>query len=300
MRTKLRLLYNKPIYPEGSRMFINRWKNILGVLAVLAMAGCSKNSITYPTPDSDQLAVLYSIQTNVISQFNSFDLSLRFAARQLVLADMQGEQAVSAIQNLAGTNPWIRLAGAVGLDGKPQILYPQVFLNESEPEGRLLTELKNAMPQIRDGYSVMGSAQGNKFKSMLVNYIFPVKGKDQIVIGAVFIQFAADEMLNKIVMPQIVGYTLNIWVVQTDGLIIYDTNPNEINLNVLTDEPFIKYPTLVSCARSIVSRQNGIGYYTFVTKGEKAVKPKSAQWTSVERGGRSWRIVLNLEDRIAQ
>lgn len=277
----------------------------IGVMAAaVLLSGCSGNNnsttINSPALDSDQLAALYNIQNNINSQFNAFDQALQFAARQMVIANMQGDMAVGAIQNLAGANPWVRLAGSVGLDGKPQILYPQVFLSDSEPYRQMLKDLQDAMPTIRDGSEVMGPARRNQFRSMLVNYIYPVKGKDQVVIGAVFIQFAAEGMLQDIVIRQIVGFTVNVWVVQTDGLIIYDNNPNEINLNVLTDEPFIKFPDLLACARNIVAQQSGVGHYTFITKGAKVVHGKSAQWTSAQCGGREWRIVMNFEDRVAQ
>jgi len=279
------------------------WMLLIGAVLGMTAVGCSSKHEQPPPPTSqmpsmDELAALNDINVSLISRFIVFDQTLDLAAKQQANYNFQGPMAAESIRFLAGSGTSIRAAGAADLNGKIIILsQPSIPAAEM---GFLAQDLKGATSQLRSGMRVLSPAHRNDAGAMLTTYMVPVKGPDQIVIGSVFIQFAADEVLRRIVLPEINGLTVNVWVMQTDGMIIYDSTAEEIGLNVLTQEPFIRYPTLVECAKVIIIQPAGTGRYTFLTKGSRQPQAKTAQWTTFSKGGRQWRLILNLEDRTAK
>jgi|GEM_PF-2667871 len=287
---------------------------LAGVVAVMMLTGCAAKPETPPDGpppppppppstvqilDTDQVAALNGIREGLISRFYVYEQVLNLASRQLTSAHFQGKGADDAVQMLAGAVPSIRMAGMADANGNILFTYPKIFQSQEGSPLALAMDVKLAAAQIRAGANVLSGAHRGENGAMLVTYLVPVKGPDQIVIGAVFLQFQADEILRRIVTPEINGLTVNIWIMQLDGLIIYDTNSDEIGLNVLLQEPFIRFPSLVGCARQIITLPTGAGRYVYLSKGSKLPIGKSAQWTTFSRGGREWRIIMNLEDRPA-
>ncbi len=252
--------------------------------------------LTGRQPTATDLAALNDIKTRIVGQFNQYNNAMRMAAVRLSQEKMKGTGTLGALQRLQETTAYVRMSGSLDLDSQRIEVYPQVYfqkagLEHDIPDAARISQLTKSCS------SYLGKMFTNQMNVNVVNYSIPVYETDHIVQGAVYVQIAVTKMLDNIVKSQIQGLNINIWVMQKDGLIIYDTNHQEIGLNIFKDEPFINFPNLQECAMRIIRTKSGTGTYSYATKGQKIVRQKNAQWDTIVCGDREWRIILNLEDQ---
>ena len=62
---------------------------------------------------------------------------------------------------------------------------------------------------------------------------------------------------------------LEVWIVDDNGMVIYDQDGDEIGKNVLTDEAYKAYPECIVFAKNVISQDSGNGSYEFLAKGLK-------------------------------
>lgn len=86
------------------------------------------------------------------------------------------------------------------------------------------------------------------------------------------------------------GYT--IWVVQDDGIIIFDEDSVEIGRDLTT--PSSEYmPSFAAAAADILDNESGHASYIYYTPGWHNISQTTAVWGTLEPGyGQTWRVVL--------
>ncbi len=272
---------------------------IIPVLAVILFAGCTtdqnKDTVVLQ-PYTDAIAALNDINLAVVQKFNEYDNEMAYAALRLDREGLTAKQSEFIVNSLQKIDGYVRLAGILDTSGRLLYVYPGNYYKDCG-DGPVIKDAEDIMKKISCGQKVLSGTYLNRCQEMVVDYVCPVKGRDEIVHGAIYIQIAITEMMRHFVSNKIVGMPLNVWIVQTDGLIIYDTDPTEININILTSDYFRSHPSLIAVAQKITNYETGTGEYTYVSKGNKVELRKTAQWNSVGIGGRQLRIVLNVEDR---
>ena len=97
-----------------------------------------------------------------------------------------------------------------------------------------------------------------------------------------------DPLLKKSVVPA--GHEL--WIMQPDGMIIYDQDREEIGRMLFDDPLYAEYANLLDLGRQIASKPTGEGSYIFVAAGSKEKAIKNMAWQTVRLHGREWRVVL--------
>ncbi len=84
----------------------------------------------------------------------------------------------------------------------------------------------------------------------------------------------------------------DIWVMQEDGVVIYDADPRFQSTNVFIDTINAQTATLVAFAKLTLETPYGISYYTLLEEGKKIFK--IAAWHTVDfPNAKSWKIVVN-------
>ena len=82
------------------------------------------------------------------------------------------------------------------------------------------------------------------------------------------------------------------WAMQTDGLILYDPDPEEVGRNLFQDPLYKPYVQLLSLGERIASERSGSGVYEFLGPGLTDPVVKSASWATVGLHGTEWRLVV--------
>jgi serine/threonine-protein kinase len=85
----------------------------------------------------------------------------------------------------------------------------------------------------------------------------------------------------------------DIWVVQDDGLILFDNNPNEIGQNLFREERFQQIAELRQLAKQIILQDAGVGYYKNQSPEQTGGSQRIASWRTLRpTENREWTIVV--------
>ena len=266
------------------------------VIAVCGGCGSDKPETVILCPYANAVAALHDVNLALVQKFCEYDTEMNYVSYRLAREGLTGVDSQRLADSLQRIDGRVRLAGILDLSGKRLYNSPTDYFQASG-EAPVIRDAPAAMRRIKSGEKFLSGTYLNKRNELVADYICPVKNRDDLVSGAVYIQIAVTELCRHFVTRSIADMPVNIWVMQTDGLIVYDTDPLEINQNILTGNYFLEYPTLIQLAGKIASSENGTGQYSYMSKGNKTILIKSAQWNSFTAGGRQWRIVMNIEDR---
>jgi hypothetical protein len=112
------------------------------------------------------------------------------------------------------------------------------------------------------------------------------------MIGSVSVLFKPEVRLGPVIDPLVDDPNWEIFISQTDGVIVYDTDPNQIGLNPYEDELFQNYPELVAATDKVVANKSGTASYAFEDTDTGEPVRKRAWWTTVSLHGTEWRVVV--------
>ena len=84
-----------------------------------------------------------------------------------------------------------------------------------------------------------------------------------------------------------------MWVVQDDGLLLYDNNPQEIGQNLFREERFQLVAELRQLAAQIIQQDAGVGYYQNRAGGQTPGSQRIASWRTLRpTENREWTVVV--------
>ncbi|MBK8050247.1 MAG: cache domain-containing protein [Anaerolineales bacterium] len=111
-------------------------------------------------------------------------------------------------------------------------------------------------------------------------------------VGGVALTLRLADWLDAVIGPALEGMPFEVWVMQPDGLILYDANREEVGRNLFVDPLYNEYPSLQELGKRIAAEEAGGGVYTFLREDMQEPVEKTATWTTFDFCGQPWRIVL--------
>ncbi|MBN1665324.1 MAG: cache domain-containing protein [Deltaproteobacteria bacterium] len=114
-----------------------------------------------------------------------------------------------------------------------------------------------------------------------VDMEYPVFSKGNRFIGSVSLLIKPDDMIHTVAAPVEKDLHVNCWVMQKDGVILYETDAKQMGLNLFTDPLYKDYPELIALGRNMIKKQQGNGFYTFLVHDGKKVIKKQAFWKTI-------------------
>lgn len=186
-------------------------------------------------------------------------------------------------------NPDVVDASFVDGNGFLRQIEPSEYKNlenaDISKRDHVIAMLKTRMPVFSSGFPA--------FEGFLaVDLAHPLYDGRKNFVGSIsaFIrpELLIDPLLKKSVIPA--GHEL--WIMQPDGMIIYDQDKEEIGRMLFKDPMYADYANLLELGRQIASKPAGKGSYIFVAAGTKEKVIKNMAWQTVRLHGREWRIVL--------
>lgn len=82
---------------------------------------------------------------------------------------------------------------------------------------------------------------------------------------------------------------------QKDGVILYETDPTQIGLNLFTDPLYQGYQELIALGKTMIKQKEGKGFYTFQVPGTKNIVKKQAVWKTIRFFNNDWIVVAYRE-----
>jgi hypothetical protein len=139
--------------------------------------------------------------------------------------------------------------------------------------------------------NVFVSAEG--IKSIDIEY--PVFAEGKKFLGSISILIKQDELIRSVAAAVETESSVKCWVMQKNGLILYETDPTQMGLNLFSDPLYKDYPELIKLGRQMVKGKEGKGFYTFLIHGTKNIVKKQAVWKTVHFLDNDWIVVAYKE-----
>jgi len=232
------------------------------------------------------MPVLKSAKQAIDSTLAEIDTDLKAAAKALSATDLKGDAAQKILKDLRKFRPYVVDCSIVDADGIKITVepaeYKQLEGGDRSGEPYVIKLLKGKKPAMSDVYH---SSEG--IHAIGIGYpIFSDKGE---LMGAVRMLIRYEDFLR----PLVEGKPCRVWLMQKNGLIVYDVDPEETGKNIFSDPMFAPFEDLVSFAKTVALAKNGAGSYSFYASApnDKTLVQKIAAWDTSGLYGTEWRVV---------
>ena len=122
-----------------------------------------------------------------------------------------------------------------------------------------------------------------------ISVSYPIFSRDNQYLGYTDITIRPEEFFRNIAVPITEQTGYEVFIIQKDGLTIYETNEEETGTNVLTD-PLYDTPEMQKVSRTVIDNQSGTIQYTFWNQYWNKQVPREAVWTTLTTDDQEWRI----------
>ena len=242
------------------------------------------------------MPVLKIAKQTIDSTLSEIDIDLKAAAKELSSVDLKGEAARKILNGLRKFRPYVIDCSIVDANGIKITVEPAEY-KQYEGADRsdlpsVISLLKTKKPGMSDVYH---SAEG--IHAISIGYpILTDKGE---LLGAVRILIRYEVFLKSLVEDK----PCKIWIMQKNGLIVYDTDPEEIGKNIFSDSMFKPFDDLVAFSKTVAMSNDGAGSYSFYADGQldKTLVQKIAAWDTSGLYGTEWRVIaMDIEKTLKQ
>lgn len=121
----------------------------------------------------------------------------------------------------------------------------------------------------------------------------PVFTNESRFAGFASVAFRPDVLIAGIAVPATNATPFQVMVVQTDGRVLYDTDPSQIGRMTFDDPLYAESPGLLDVAHRVAAERYGTAAYAFTAGGETV--QKEIIWTTAGLHGAEWRVAVIQE-----
>ncbi|MCB5262386.1 MAG: cache domain-containing protein [Candidatus Cloacimonetes bacterium] len=159
-------------------------------------------------------------------------------------------------------------------------------------EGTDISKQSHVMQMAKDKKPLLSSGFETAEGFYAVVDVHPMFDKKNSFLGSISMVIRPERMVTTLLKNLEIPDNYELWMMQTDGMIVYDQNPEEIGLMLFDDEIYAQYPSLVELGRKMVATPSGKGEYIFLDPQMKDSVIKTVVWDTVKLHDRQWRVVL--------
>ena len=145
---------------------------------------------------------------------------------------------------------------------------------------------KNPMPYLSSSFMAV-----EKYRAVVIERPLYDSGKQ--FAGSINLVIRPELLVESLLKKRTIPADYHLWIMQTDGMIIYDLNRKEIGWMLFSDPMYADYGDLLELGKRIAASPTGEGrYIIFPAPGSTEKVIKNALWQTVSLHGREWRVVL--------
>lgn len=262
---------------------------ILLLLAVTVLfTGCTDPGTNPVTNPDIALMEMFAGQicTSVHNDLIGIRAGLLNTSQSLASGGLSGSGAEQLLSDNLRLHPWAISSRTIAASGVVQAAVPEDASRITGEDFSMRPEVRKAIADRAPGLSSVFVVEEGGHN---VAQSYPVTGPDGEYRGYADITYAPEDLLARHIEGAN-GNTYDVWVVQTDGTILYDTTQEEMGKNILTD-PVYSDPALRNTFLRIIREQSGSGTYTFFDRAWNRNVTKTAVWDTTGIDGTEWRVV---------
>jgi len=234
------------------------------------------------------------IESGILSTLNGIGSTIFRAAKETGKTGLQRETEIRKLlqKNWLAGRPYAINSTFIDSKGIMKFIEPEQYRiyegSDISEQEAIIKMLKTKKPRMG---KVFVSVEGVK----CIDIAYPVFSKKKQFLGSVSMIVKHSEMIRAVVEPIEKDLGVKIWVMQKDGLILYDTNPADTGLNLFTDPRYKDFPEVFALAKRMSKEKSGTGLYSFPTPETKNIVKKQAVWKTVHFLNNDWIIVTYNE-----
>ncbi len=232
---------------------------------------------------------LLKIKNRVESILVEMDEDLAETTQKLSFIGIKGEGTRNTLQDLYASHPYAVDCCIVDLDGIITIVEPEIL---QKYEGVDISEQEHIIQLHKEKNPVLSKAFRAVEGYTAVVFEYPVFSQKKELTGSVNMLIRPEFFIREIILPEIKGLPIDIWVMQPDGYILYDFDAEEIGRNLFEDELYKPFTELLEIGKKISKEEKGSGKYSFFDEGFSKKVVKKTHWTTLEFYGTQWKIVM--------
>jgi len=244
------------------------------------------------------MPVLKEAKQGINETFNSIDVGLSTAAKDLSTVDLKSDKARQILKALCKDRDYLIDCAIVDTTGKMIVVEPSEYSkyegSDISKQAQVIQMKISQKPVLSD---VFRSVEGIE----AIDFEYPIFSDKNVFLGSVSMLVKQEALSADIVMPLVKDKPCKIWIMQKDGLVVYDPDPNQIGRNIFSDQLFKPFQDLIAFSRTVSMVKDGAGSYDFYVKGleDKRIVKKYVVWDTVSLFGTDWRIVVMEADKPA-
>jgi hypothetical protein len=235
------------------------------------------------------------IESDIITLLNGIEATISRAAKETGKLGSDREAEIRTIlQACNAGRPYVIDSAFVDGKGIMKIIEPGQY---RQYEGSDISTQEAVIRVQRTKKPWMGNVFVSVEGVKSIDIEYPVFSDRERFLGSVSMLVKQEELIRSVVLPAKIAPSIKCWVMQNDGLLLYETDPTQMGRNLFTDPLYRDYPELIALGRRMVKEKEGRGSYTFPVHGTSNVVKKQAAWRTVRFLNNDWIIVAYSEVR---
>jgi hypothetical protein len=271
---------------------------LIGVLVFfippgLALQTGTDTTISNLTPPADMSAALEKITDEISDEFNVIREKNRISAEELAKTGITGPDATAVLDTKVDAITYSYSSFAISPDNVVTAAAPSRYNHlvgtdlGYQPETQFANELR--VPIISNLFHLVEGFYG-------ISVSYPIFSEN-VYVGYTDITIRPEEFFRMVVAPFTEQTGYEVFIIQLDGLTIYETNEIETGINILTD-PLYNSTEMHNVARNVIENPDGTIQYTFWNQFWDRQVLREAVWTTLAIDEQEWRVgvVRNVDD----
>ena len=267
---------------------------VVGAILIFG-AGCIQqpgvppmDTIPPATGHEAMLLLLDDSATRMQDALSGLDRATASAADALASSGLSGPGADAVLGRTVAAHPAVLTVITFDRDGIVRAADPEeakILLGQRLGDQAVLQAIATRQPLLSDLFPL---AQGGD----AVVIIHPVVRGDGAATGMVSTAFIPFDLLAPIAADASRGTPCTFMVIQTDGRILYDPDPEEVGRETLDDALYKEFPEILAIARQAAGNRTGYGTYSFYSTGLGKIINKETFWTTIGLHETEWRVMV--------
>jgi hypothetical protein len=180
-------------------------------------------------------------------------------------------------------------ANFITLDGILRYIEPSDYKNfensDISMQEHVIALRKDPKPEFSSAFTAVEGF-------LAVDLAYPVYDENEQLYGSVSVLIRPELLIEPLLRKSKVPDDYELWIMQTDGMIVYDQDTDEIGNMLFSDPAYAQYESLLALGRKIAANREGNGSYVYLAPGSDERTVKDVLWETIALHGREWRVVM--------
>jgi len=272
---------------------------IVMVFSLILSAGCLQQQ-NAPGEVSDTTTIRHAIMQKLLHEMTEsiqrdlgmFNFSISEASYYLGEHGLSGPKADSMLADLASYHPAIISLITVDTNGTVLSAAPdnaRILIGQNIADQEAISHvLSTRQPTLGKYFTLRQGGEG-------VAMVYPVFSPGGEFLGAVSMAFSPSILTAHYAKELERWAPFTYAVAQTDGVLLYHTNPALVGKQAFDEPLFKQFPDILDFVRRSETERTGYATFSFYKEGSTEIVPKETFWDTVYLYNNEWRVFVNAD-----